>query len=98
EVSEVLEPSQSLLAGLSEQLGGKPEAGLLDAPGVTPELAGAFYDAAASFFRQAPWKAVGYESAIRIECDRFKGGPWYAVLMGQSGLATGVAVYEDLAM
>jgi len=51
-------------------------------PGVTPEQVGSFYQAAASFFRQKPWKKVGYEAAIRVECDKFESGPWFAVLMG----------------
>jgi hypothetical protein len=37
----------------------------------------------------APWKKVGYEAAIKVECDKFQSGPWYAVLMGQSGAAGG---------
>jgi hypothetical protein len=95
-VSEELEPLANVFSGLSEQIGGKREPGLLDMPGVTPEQAGSFYEAAAHFFRQAPWKKVGYESAIRVECDKYQGGPWYAVLMGQSGLTTGLALYEDV--
>jgi tetratricopeptide (TPR) repeat protein len=81
---------------MSEHVCGKPQPGLLDMPGVTPAQVGRFYEAAASFFRQGPWKRVGYESAIQVECDRFHGGPWYAVLMGQSGLTTGLALYDDL--
>ncbi len=92
------EPAEvaAALADLSEHLAGKAEPGLLDAPGVTPAQVAGFYEAAAAFFRQAPWKKVGYESAIRVECDKFDGGPWYAVLMGQSGLTTGLALYDDL--
>jgi hypothetical protein len=81
---------------MSEQVCGKPKLGLLDMPGVTPAQVGSFYEAAASFFRQVPWKKVGYEAAIKVECDKFQSGPWYAVLMGQSGLTTGLALYEDL--
>ena len=84
------------LEDVSEHLAGKAEPGLLDAPGVTPGQVAGFYEAAAAFFRQAPWKKVGYESAIRVECDKFSGGPWYAVLMGQSGLTIGMALYDDL--
>ena len=81
---------------MTEHVCGKPQPGLLDMPGVTPEQVGGFYEAAAAFFRQAPWKKVGYEAAIKVECDKFQSGPWYAVLMGQSGLTTGLALYEDL--
>ena len=33
---------------------------------------------------------------MQVECGKFHSGPWYAVLMGQSGLTTGLALYEDL--
>ncbi len=95
-VMEQLGHVDVVLQELSEQLGGTPEPGLLDAPGVTPHLVAAFYEAAAEFFRLAPWKKVGYEGAIRVEGDKFQGGPWYAVLMGQSGLIVGLALYDDL--
>jgi tetratricopeptide (TPR) repeat protein len=75
---------------------GEPQPGLLDVPGVTPEQVGSYYEAAAAFFQQAPWKKVGFESAIQVEWAKFPGGPWYAVLMGQSGLTMGLAVYDDL--
>jgi hypothetical protein len=60
------------------------------------EVLNGFYGAAAFFFQQAPWKKVGYEAAIKVECAKYQGGPWYAVLMGQSGLTTGLALYKDL--
>jgi hypothetical protein len=95
-VTESLDSLDAIFVDAAETLGGKPVPGLLDVPGMTPEQVGSFYDAAASFYQQAPWKKVGFESAIRVECDAFQSGPWYAVLMGQSGLAIGLAVYEDL--
>ena len=85
-----------VFVGLYEHVGGPPEPGLLDIVGVTPALAGAFYDAAATFFRRTPWKKVGHEAAIRVECDKIPGGPWFAVLMGQAGMTTGLALYDDL--
>ncbi len=93
---ERLEHLDAVFDDLSRHVGGPPQPGLLDVPGVTPLRAGSFFEAAAFFFQQAPWKKVGYESAVQIECDKYSGGPWYAVLMGQSGLMTGLALYEDL--
>jgi hypothetical protein len=85
-LTDELDELDGVFESLGEHLVGEPPPGMLDAPGVTPERVAGFYEAAAGFFRQAPWKKVGYESAIRVECDRYQGGPWYAVLMGQSGL------------
>jgi hypothetical protein len=95
-VTEELDQMEVVFESMCEHVCGKPQPGLLDMPGVTPEQVGSFYEAAADFFRQAPWKKVGYEAAIKVECDKFQSGPWYAVLMGQSGLTTGLALYEDL--
>ena len=91
-VVEELDQLNGVFEEMSTHVGGKPEPGLRDMPGVTPEQTGGCYEAAALFFRQSPWKKVGYESAIMVECDRFQSGPWYAVLMGQSGLTTGLAL------
>lgn len=94
--TEPLTKITTLLKNLDAHVSGQSEPGLLDAPGVTPEQVGGFYEAAATFFQQAPWKKVGYEAAIKVECTKFQSGPWYAVLMGQSGLTTGLALYDDL--
>ncbi|MGH3626808.1 MAG: DUF6930 domain-containing protein, partial [Sciscionella sp.] len=97
-VTDDLDEVGALLDGMTEHLCGKPKPGLLDMPRVTPAQVGGYYDAAAFFHRQAPWKKVGDEAAIKVECDRFQSGPWYAVVMGQSGLTTGLTLYEDLAV
>ena len=83
---------------LAQEMAGDAPPGLLDMPGITPEQVAGFYRAAAEFYRQAPWRSLGYEAAIRVECDRFESGPWYAVVMGQSGLTLGVALYDDLGL
>jgi tetratricopeptide (TPR) repeat protein len=85
-----------VLGELGKQLGGAQPPGLLEMPGVTPKLVAGFYQAAAHFYRRAPWRSLGYETAIRVECDKFESGPWYAVVMGQSGLTLGLALYDDL--
>jgi tetratricopeptide (TPR) repeat protein len=96
EVTESLDAFDAAFAALAEHMRHEGRPGLLDVDGMTPERVRGFYEAAAEFFRQAPWKRVGYEAAIRIECDRLADAPRFAVLMGQSGLTVGMAVYEDL--
>ena len=93
---EVLDQVDALFEDLTRHMAGVDPPGLLDMPGVTPEQVGRFFEAAAHFYRRAPWRSLGYEAVIRIECDRFDSGPWFAVIMGQSGLTLGLALYEDL--
>jgi tetratricopeptide (TPR) repeat protein len=93
---ESLETFDTLLEDLTKHLSEGEPPGMLDMPGVSPEAVGQFFDAAASFFGKGPWKLLGSEQAIRISCDRFESGPWYAVIMGQSGLTLGLALYEDI--
>jgi hypothetical protein len=52
-------------------------------------------DAAASFYRQAPWRKVPGDAPIQVQCKKFQSGTWYAVVMGQSGMTLGLAMYED---
>jgi hypothetical protein len=95
-VAEELDQMEAVFNEMCGHVCGKPKPGLLDMPGVTPAQVARFYEAAAFFFQEAPWKQVGYEAAIKVECAKYQSGPWYAVLMGQSGLTTGLALYEDL--
>lgn len=95
--TEALDHAEFVQQGMVEHLGGGPP-GLSDIPDLDPPRIAQFYEAAASFFDQAPWKKVGYESAIRIEGERFPGGPWYGVIMGQLGLTVGLALYFDLSL
>src|SRR5262249_45037322 len=77
------------------RLPGGSQPGLLDMPGVTAEMLASFFDAAALFHEQAPWARVG-ERPIEVRCPRFESGPWYAVLMGQGGMARGLVLYDSL--
>jgi tetratricopeptide (TPR) repeat protein len=94
--AEELDHLDEAFDSMCEHVCGKPRPGLLDAPGATPEQVGSAYEAAALYFQQAPWKKVGDMTAIKVECSKFHSGPWYAVVMGQSGLTTGLAFYDDL--
>ena len=94
--ADELDLIDTLLEDLVKHLTREEPPGLLEMPGVTPERVAGFYRAAAEFYRKAPWRSLGYEEAIRVESDRYESGPWFAVVMGQSGLTLGVALYEDL--
>jgi hypothetical protein len=76
-------------------MAGGGQAGMLDMPGVTPEAVGRIFDAAALFYEQAPWVKVG-ERSVEVACPRFESGPWYAILMGQGGMARGLVLYDNL--
>ena len=86
-----------LVKQLVEHVSGRsPMPGLLEMPGVASPQVAAFYQAAAEFFRLAPWQKVGGAETIKVACDRFESGPWYAVIFGQMGMTLGVALYDDL--
>ena len=70
--------------------------GLLEMPGIKPEQVAGLHRAASGFYRRAPWRRLSDETAIKVECDKFESSPWYAVVLGQSGLTFGVTLYEDL--
>jgi tetratricopeptide (TPR) repeat protein len=94
--SEELVLLRALFDDLVDHLSKNRPPGLLDVPMVTPERLAPFFQAAAYFYRRAPWRFVDCEIAVKIECDKFQSGPWYAVVMGQSGITLGLALYEDL--
>jgi tetratricopeptide (TPR) repeat protein len=88
---------QHLIGELAAHLGGQqqPKA-LIQSPGMTKAQLGSFFEGAAHFYRARPWREVPGDSIIRVSCDRFESGPWHAVVMGQSGIEQGLALYEDL--
>lgn len=96
-VRDELDHLDFVLKDMAEHLGGpKPLAALVDVPGMTLEQVGGLFSAAADFYRRAPWRDVPGDTPIRVECDKFQSGPWYAVVMGQRGMTLGLALYEDL--
>lgn len=94
---EVPEQLRQMIDGLAAHLGGPQQRkALIHSPGVTIAQVGCFFDAAADFYRARPWRKIPGDSVIRIACDRFESGPWYAVVMGQSGMEQGLALYDDI--
>lgn len=71
--------------------------GLLSVAGVTPELAGGVFAAAAEFYRQAPWVHLLNEQAFRVRFPADGDRERIAVVMGNAGVEYGLAVYNDWA-
>jgi hypothetical protein len=92
-----LEFVRILVGELTDQIAGKSRRqALIDSPGVSLAQLGSFFAAAADFYRSRPWRCVPSDTVIRIECNRYRSGPWYGVVMGQSGMELGMTLYEDL--
>jgi hypothetical protein len=62
---------------------------------VTTEQARDFYRAAASFYREAPWRSVAEGETIKIKCAQLEGGPWYAVVLGRKRGVRGLMLFDD---
>ncbi len=91
-----LERMDALLDDLSNHLSSGPQlAAMIDTPGVTLRHVGGLFAAAAEFYREKPWRSVPGDVAIEVRCDKFQTSRWHAVVMGQSGMTFGLAMYED---
>ncbi len=62
---------------------------------VTPDQARDFYRAAASFYRQAPWRAVGSDEPIQVKYEPIEGGPRFAIVLGKKGKIKGLWLCDD---
>ena len=92
-----LDHTRRLIRDLADHLDKDQRRGaLIHSPGVTPTQLGSFFAAAADFYRRRPWRQIPGDTVIRVACEKFDSGPWYAVVMGQSGMQLGLALYEDL--
>ena len=98
-VADDLEQIDEIFRQLGKFLsGGKASPPLVEVPGVQLDDIRGFYEAAAEFYRAAPWRLVPGDTTLKIECQKFNTHTWYGVVMGQSGLVLGLALYEDLGM
>ena len=98
-VADDLEQIDEIFRQLGKFLsGGRASPPLVEVPGVRLDDIRGFYAAAADFYRAAPWRLVPGDTTLKIECRKFNTHTWYGVVMGQSGLVLGLALYEDLDM
>lgn len=73
--------------------------GLVATADFTSAQGAAFYDAAAKYFRSAPWRKLPHNAVIQVDCPQlreFDAGCWFAIVMGQSGQTFGLALYDNL--
>ncbi len=93
--AELPEEFKSIIEDLESHLrGGAEHPGYLSVPGVTPELVGAFYDAAAEFYRAAPWVQLNNYQVLALRHPA-EPGYRYVIVMGQGGVEYGLATYRN---
>jgi tetratricopeptide (TPR) repeat protein len=98
-VADDLEQIDDIFRQLGKFLsGGRATPPLVEVPGVQLDDIRGFYEAAAGYYRAAPWRLIPGDTTLKIECRKFNTHTWYGVVMGQSGLVLGLALYEDLEM
>jgi hypothetical protein len=89
---------QALLSLEQHMTHREPITGLLKSSGVTPYLVNGLFEAAATFYCQAPWHWIDDSHPIEVRYPP-DGRPRYAVVMGHGGQTYGLAAYnspEDL--
>jgi hypothetical protein len=82
---------------VQEFLGGERPVVLTRSVGITPADLEQFYTAAANFYRTQPWKRLAMDEVIALELEGAGEQPKYALVMGQSGITQGLAIYFTLA-
>lgn len=92
-----LEGVGELVQELENHLRGGPEhPGLLSVKGVTPELVGGLFAAAAEFYRAAPWVQLTDQHTLAIRVFPEK-QPRFVQVMGNGGVEYGLAMYKKWA-
>jgi hypothetical protein len=81
--------------GLARSLEGPEKCALADGRGVTRAHMESFYEAAAHYFREAPWRRVPGEVPIEIRCDDPAMGTRYGIVLGRTGVQLGLCIYDD---
>jgi hypothetical protein len=71
----------------------EPIPGLLKSPGVTPHMVKGLFEAAASFYREAPWHWMDDSHPIEVRYPP-DGRRYYAAVMGHGGQVYGLARYN----
>ncbi len=70
---------------------------VLQGRGVTVDVLRSFADAAATFYRAAPWQHLGDEDVIRIDAPKPPRGYAFAVVLGNAGHTFGIGLHASRA-
>ena len=95
ETAERPESAQLLVDSFLKQMAGEgPTAvSLMEIDGITPELLGGFFAAAAEFYEAEPWDLFGEELlGVHVFPDRQR----FAIVMGGGGMEYGLAAFRQL--
>jgi tetratricopeptide (TPR) repeat protein len=84
----------AFIAGLKDTFSSTPEElpGLLSVPGTDPKMIARLFDAAALFYRAAPWKRVANFQTLAVTIDP-PGQQLFVQVMGNGGMEFGLSLY-----
>jgi len=100
DVSFMQAPTPDFIAPLVEEIKRTLESEPLEIPallsvsGVTPEIVGELFSAAADFYHLAPWSKLDNNQPLQITLTE-SGEIIYAQLMGSAGLEFGIVIFWD---
>ena len=94
-VCDAMEELDTVYSELTQNMGQSQKPAMIDTPGVKLEHVARLFAAAAGYYEKRPWRRLAIDLIIKIRCDRFETDTWYAVVMGQSAMTYGLALYED---
>src|SRR5262249_5067591 len=92
EMPAVAEALQALEAAAG---GGHRHAGMLEGTGVSVDQLRAFADAAADFFRAAPWRQLTNEDLIVAKAPQIPKAMRHVCVLGNAGEQFGLAFFES---
>lgn len=85
------------IASLTDQLlGGERSSVLVKGQDTKPADLERFYTAASAYYRAAPWKSFTMDELVALDRSDAPNNRRYALIMGQSGITQGLAIYERL--
>lgn len=89
EIDEIIHNLEDHLRGNAPDI-----PGLLSQRGVSLQMVGSLFAAAAAFYRAAPWVELSNSDLLALKVSSQK-EPWFITVMGQGGMEYGLALYKN---